>query len=103
MHNGEERELYGRRLEAEIFLETVCPRRLGAEGCMEQTDAIVQRFSEPVNGVSLTEFTVGACAFDETADAFTMTVTAKLKAYLYALSEEDGTEFTDFILKGEIL
>ena len=103
VRNEEELELYGRELEAEIFLETFCPRRLGAENCMQQTNAIVQLLSEPVNGVSLTEFTVGGCGFDELADAFTMTVTADVRAYLYALSEEDGTEFTDFILKGEVI
>lgn len=100
--NGEDFELYGKELKAEIFLQTVCPRRLGAECCMQQTDRIVELLAEPMQAVSLTGFSVGACEYDAQADVFSMTVTAQVRAYLYALSTEDETEFTEFILKGEV-
>lgn len=103
VQGGKELELYGRELKAEVLLQSVCPRRLGAAACMQQTDAIVQLLSVPVSGISMTELTVGGCEFDEAADTFTMTVTAGVRAYLYALSEEDGAEFTEFILKGEVI
>ena len=32
----------------------------------------------------------------------TGTITAKVRAYLYALANDDETEFTDFILKGAV-
>ena len=45
---------------------------------------------------------MGTCAYDAVSDCFRCTITAKTRAYLYALANEDGTEFTDFILKGEV-
>ena len=100
--DGEELELYGKELEAEIFLQTLCPRSRGAEAAMQRTDEIAQMLSGPLDAVSLSGFSVGPCSYDAQADVFTMTVTAQVSAYLYALAEEDGTEFTDFILKGEV-
>ncbi len=99
---GEELELYGKELEAEVFLQSICPRSKGAQTVMQRTDEIAQLLAGPMDTVSLSGFSVGPCTYDAQTDVFTMTVTAQVSAYLYALAEEDGTEFTDFILKGEV-
>ena len=36
------------------------------------------------------------------ADCYSCKVTAHALAYVYALANEEETEFTDFILKGEV-
>ena len=58
--------------------------------------------AEEPGGVRIESFSVGTCAYDAVSDCFRCTITAKTRAYLYALANEDGTEFTDFILKGEV-
>ena len=45
---------------------------------------------------------MGACTYDAGCDCFLCPLTAQLKAYVYATANEDETEFTDFMLKGEI-
>ena len=42
------------------------------------------------------------CRFAADADCYSCKVTAHALAYVYALANEEETEFTDFILKGEV-
>ena len=46
--------------------------------------------------------TVGACEYDAQSDCFVCPVRAQAQAYVYAVTDEDETEFTDFILKGAV-
>ena len=100
--NGTNRALYGRALEMEAFLQIYCPRRLGGRACMEESEKAAQVLSQPVGGVQIESFSVGPCSYDAGSDCFRCTLTAKTRAYLYALANDDETEFTDFILKGEV-
>lgn len=99
---GAARALYGRRLEAEALMQVYCPRSLGGRACMTESERVAALLAEQPGGVRIESFSVGTCAYDAVSDCFRCTITAKTRAYLYALANEDGTEFTDFILKGEV-
>ena len=99
---GKSVSLYGRRLEAELALEVLSPAALGAKGCMKEADALLTKLSGTIAGISLGEISVEACRFLADEDCFGCKVTVKAQAYLYALSNEEETEFTDFMLKGEV-
>ena len=94
--------LFGKRLEADVRLTAVCPRALGSEACQKQAERVAELLSGKVAGVTLAGYTVGACVYDAGCDCFVCPVTAQVKAYVYASANEDETEFTDFMLKGEI-
>lgn len=94
--------VYGRKLEAEVRLLTLCPRTLGSAKCMERSEQIAEVLSGGVAGVTLAGYTVGECLFDAQSDCFTQAVTAQIRAYVYATADEEETEFTDFMLKGEL-
>lgn len=94
--------LYGRKLEAEVRLLTICPRTLGSGKCSEQAQRTAELLCHGIAGVTIAGYTVGACTFDAQSDCFLQPVTAQVKAYLYATADEDETEFTDFMLKGEV-
>lgn len=99
---GAARALYGRRLEAEALMQVYCPRSLGGRACMTESERVAALLAGEPGGVRIESFSVGTCAYDAVSDCFRCTITAKTRAYLYALANEDGTEFTDFILKGEV-
>lgn len=99
---GRQVSLYGRRLEAEISLEVMCPQRLGAKQCMQTADALLTKLAGGVEAVALRKLTMGGCRYEADADCFCCKVSAQAEAYVYALANEDETEFTDFMLKGEV-
>lgn len=94
--------LFGKRLEADVRLSIVCPRALGSARCQQETSRVAQLLCKQAAGVSITGYTVGECAYDAACDCFVCPVTAQLKAYVYARANADETEFTDFMLKGEV-
>lgn len=94
--------LFGRRLEADVRLTVVCPRTIGSARCQQEAARVAELLSGQVAGVTLTGYTVGECAYDAACDCFVCPVTAQLKAYVYARANADETEFTDFMLKGEV-
>ena len=98
--DGSEVPLFGRRLEADVTLAVYCPKRLGGARCMEEADTICQLLSGTLNGISFGGFTVEPCCYEADSDLFRCRIHVQARAYLYALSDEDETEFTDFILKG---
>lgn len=100
--NGRTQTRYGRELAAEALLHVYCPRQLGGRACMAEAEKAAAMLAEPVDGVRITEFSVGPCGFDGKSDCFRCTLTAKTRAYLYVATNEDETEFTDFVLKGEV-
>ena len=99
--DGKEVSLYGKRLEAEISLEVVSPETIGAAACMQEADKILTKLSGGIGGLTLTKITAGVCSYDAAGAYYSCRVTAKAEGYLYALSNEEETEFTDFMLKGE--
>lgn len=94
--------LYGRMLEAEVRLTTLCPRTMGSALCQKQTDEIAALLSGRIPAVALAGYSVGECSFDAASDCFTCQVTAQVRAYVYATSNDEETEFLDFMLKGEV-
>ena len=100
--DGKSVSLYGKRLEAEIALEVLAPADLGAKRCMKEADTLLTKLSGGIAGISLGKVSVEACKFRADEDCFGCKVTAEARAYLYALSNEEETEFTDFMLKGEV-
>lgn len=100
--DGKSVSLYGRRLEAEIALEVLAPAALGAKGCMQASDALLTKLSGGIPGLSLGKVSAAGCRFRADEDCFGCEMTVEAKAYLYALSNEEETEFTDFMLKGEV-
>lgn len=94
--------LFGKRLEADVRMTVVCPRTIGSARCQQEAARVAQALCAQVSGVSVTGYTVGECAYDAACDCFVCPVTAQLKAYVYAKANEDETEFTDFMLKGEV-
>lgn len=93
---------YGKPLETELELQIYCPRRLGGRSCMEEAERIAAILADTDGGIQITSFSVGVCSYDAESDCFRCTLTAKTKAYLYAQANAEETEFTDFILKGEL-
>ena len=100
--DGTERALYGKALETEVALKVVSPQALGAKACMQQADTLLTKLSQPIAGVTLLEVSAEECRYEAETDVFSCTLTAKTKAYLYAVSNEEETEFTEFMLKGEV-
>lgn len=99
---GKYTALYGKRLKAEVKLQTFSPESLGLDACAQEADRIITALSGGIAGLTVTGFTTQPCAYDEDADCFCITTDVQVQAYLYALANEDETEFTDFILKGEV-
>ena len=100
--DGKTVSLYGRRLEAEVTMEVVSPEGLGAKGCMEVSNALLTKLSGGIPGLTVTKTVMEGCRFEADTDCFCCKVTVTALAYLYALANEEETEFTDFILKGEV-
>lgn len=99
---GTVRALYGRQLETEAYLQVYCPRSIGGRACMAESERVAALLAGMAGGVQIGSFSVGPCSYDAVSDCFRCTITAKARAYLYALANDDETEFTDFILKGEV-
>lgn len=100
--DGKSVSLYGRRLEAELALEVLAPASLGAKGCMKEADTLLTKLSGGISGISLGKASVEGCRFLADEDCFGCKAIVQAQAYLYALSNEEETEFTDFMLKGEV-
>ena len=100
--DGKPVSLYGKRLEAEISMEALCPEEQGAKRCMQAADALVTKLSGGAPGLTISRICAEECRFAADADCYSCKVTAHALAYVYALANEEETEFTDFILKGEV-
>ena len=94
--------LYGCELTAEVLMQVFAPRRGGSAACYAETEKVVAALSGGAAGIQLGSLTVGACSYDAESDCFTCPVRAQAQAYVYAVTDEDETEFTDFILKGAV-
>lgn len=100
--NGKQTAIYGQRLKAEVLLQTYAPEALGAAACAQEADRLLTALSGGLAGLTVMGFTISPCAYDENADCYCITTSLQVQAYVYALANEDETEFTDFILKGEV-
>ena len=100
--DGKAVSLYGKRLEAQVTMEVVSPEDLGAKACMEASSALLTKLSGGIPGLTVTKTVMEGCRFEADMDCYCCKMTATALAYIYALANEDETEFTDFMLKGEV-
>ena len=67
-----------------------------------EAEKLAAALSRPSPVVRLGALTVEQCGYDAAGDCYRCTVRVEAEAYVYAVANEDETEFTDFILKGEV-
>ena len=100
--DGKTVSIYGRRLEAQVAMEVVSPENLGAKACMEASGALLTKLSGGIPGLAIAKTVMEGCRFEADMDCYCCKMTVTALAYIYALANEDETEFTDFMLKGEV-
>lgn len=100
--DGKAVSLYGKRLETQVTMEVVSPENLGAKACMEASGALLTKLSGGIPGLAIAKTVMEGCRFEADMDCYCCKMTATALAYIYALANEDETEFTDFMLKGEV-
>lgn len=100
--DGKTVSIYGRRLEAQVTMEVVSPEDLGAKACMEASGALLTKLSGGIPGLAIAKTVMEGCRFEADMDCYCCKMTATALAYVYALANEEETEFTDFMLKGEV-
>ncbi len=94
-------ELYGRRLEGDLDLQILSPALSGGACCVQAGELAMEVLLSGIDGLRIGRIDQGPCTFDQVSDCFTMTLTAHIEAYIYAIAKE-GEGFTDFTLKGGI-
>ena len=102
LENGLTVPLYGCKAENEAEFQVCAPRRLGAAACEAQAQALMRLLLGGVDGVQIRKLELGPCVFEPEADVFSAKISLVAEGFIYALANEDDTEFTDFILKGDI-
>ena len=100
--DGKAVSLYGKRLETQVTMEVVSPENLGAKACMEASGALLTKLSGGIPGLAIAKTVMEGCRFEADMDCYCCKMTATALAYVYALANEEETEFTDFMLKGEV-
>ena len=100
--DGKAVSLYGKRLETQVTMEVVSPEDLGAKACMEASSALLTKLSGGIPGLAIAKTVMEGCRFEADMDCYCCKMTVTALAYVYALANEEETEFTDFMLKGEV-
>ena len=100
--DGKAVSLYGKRLETQVTMEVVSPEDLGAKACMEASGALLTKLSGGIPGLAIAKTVMEGCRFEADMDCYCCKMTVTALAYVYALANEEETEFTDFMLKGEV-
>ncbi len=100
--DGKAVSLYGKRLETQVTMEVVSPENLGAKACMEASSALLTKLSGGIPGLTVMKTVMEGCRFEADMDCYCCKMTVTALAYVYALANEEETEFTDFMLKGEV-
>ena len=100
---GQTRDLYGMRLEAEVVFTIYTPRASTASAGETMAERLAELLLEGIDGVSLRQFTVQETTYAAEPDCFTTVLEATVLAHLYAVTSGEEPAFTDFILKGEIV
>ena len=100
--DGKAVSLYGKRLETQVTMEVVSPENLGAKACMEASSALLTKLSGGIPGLAIAKTVMEGCRFEADMDCYCCKMTVTALVYVYALANEEETEFTDFMLKGEV-
>lgn len=97
------REVYGRRMTLVLSLDIYAPREKKAAGCETAAEAVTQALmTELPAGLRVKELHWDETAWDKVSGRFHRSGRAEYAAYFTAEKAEDGTVFTDFILKGTV-
>ncbi|MBD9251621.1 hypothetical protein EGR95_01820 [bacterium] len=95
--------VYGRKMLLTLLIEVYAPRTMGAAGCEEAAETITQAMMTALpEGLKLRTLQWGKTGWDKTKGMFRLDASAKYAAYFVAEAAEDGTVFTDFVLKGTV-
>ena len=94
--------VYGLRVEAVVALQIVAPATASDAVLMEQADALTALLAQGIAGIHCTGFRLGEYCFDAESDTVSRTLSVQVSACVHATANADETEFTDFILKGEL-
>lgn len=96
-------EVYGMRLDLTLSLDIYCPPEDGAAGGEGVLEALHQIMLEGLpTGLRPTELKWEEAAWDPDTAMFLRRGSLACSAYFIAAASEDGTEFSDFILKGVV-
>lgn len=94
-------ELYGRRLEAVLCVELFSPKKDGGAGIRKAVGQVMEVLLGGIPTLTIGEISVGGCSYNAACDCFVCAVHVPVSAFVYAVASDDGTAFSDFILKGE--
>lgn len=102
--DGSERETYAMRCDVVLSLSVYAPMNSdnAARACTVCFDSAVEVLRSLGGGLRLCRFSSSAAVPDTKTDMFHCSGTAEGSAFLTAERNDDGTEFTDFVLKGVI-
>lgn len=96
-------EVYGMRLDLTLSLDIYCPPEDGAAGGEGVLEALHQIMLEGLpTGLRPTELKWEEAAWDPDTAMFLRRGSLACSAYFIAAASEDGTVFSDFILKGVV-
>lgn len=96
-------EVYGMRLDLTLSLDIYCPPEAGAAGGEGVLEALHQIMLEGLpTGLRPTELKWEEAAWDPDTAMFLRRGSLACSAYFIAAASEDGTVFSDFILKGVV-
>lgn len=99
----EAREVYGRRMALKLSMDVFAPRTLGADGCEEAAERVMQALMTALpEGLRLRELHLGQTEWDKVTGMFRLRASAAYEAYFLCEMAEDETVFTDFVLKGTV-
>ena len=97
------REIYGMRLELTLSLDIYCPPEAGAAGGEGVLETLHQIMLEGLpTGLRPTELKWEEASWDPDTSMFLRRGSLACSACFIAAAEEDGTVFSDFILKGVV-
>ena len=97
------REVYGRRMALKLSMDVFAPRALGADGCEEAAERVMQALMTALpEGLKLRELHLGQTEWDKVTGMFRLRASAAYEAYFLCEMVEDETVFTDFVLKGTV-
>lgn len=96
-------EVYGLRMELTLSLDIYCPPKEGASGGESVLEALHQIMLEGLPaGLRPTELKWEEASWDPDTSMFLRRGSLTCSAYFIAAASEDGTVFSDFILKGVV-
>ena len=98
-------EVYSKRLKLTVSLDMRCPADgvTGGTSCAALFSRVIHALDGVSSGIKVGEVTCGDVTYDRNADAYLCRAEAVCEAVLFAEKSEESGEFTDFILRGDLV